>query len=96
MSDSSNDKGIGWVVSRLIPSHHHTRSLSNTAKWMHHEFKVKYCTSCLNAWDYNSNQFKYFDIYYYQDFPTYKLKEEKCHICDTDKYKGNKKVRVII
>ena len=90
------DNGIGWVISRLIPSHHKAKKQSETAKWCYNEFRVKYCPRCLNVWDHSNSSTIHVNIYYYKDFPKYKLDKEVCFVCEPKNYKGKKRMRIIV
>ena len=44
--------------------------------------KLKYCKPCNRVWE---RDFQSKCVLYYQDFPTFKLKREKCKKCEVGK-----------
>jgi len=86
------DDGIGWAISRLVPSGRQKRTgiikRSVSDKWGHNDFKVCWCPKCKQVWDWHRMS-NWVNVMYHADFPTYGLKHDICFICEPNGYQGS-------
>jgi len=72
-------KKIWW-----LPSYHFTpqeKQPGEVNNYKYGDFSVTMCTKCEKAWEYGLVGKKRVPIYY-DDFPTFKLKDKDCPACE--------------
>tara|TARA_R100000808_G_scaffold24806_1_gene58450 strand:- start:3130 stop:3414 length:285 start_codon:yes stop_codon:yes gene_type:complete len=73
----------GWWINENPYVESYARSVEKSREHRN-EFKVYYCNCCSRSYQIDSSYYAKggHEVYYYKDFPTYKLKRKICIRCN--------------
>tara|TARA_Y100001938_G_C8064218_1_gene419162 strand:- start:793 stop:1053 length:261 start_codon:yes stop_codon:yes gene_type:complete len=71
----------GWWINENPYSDSQARA-NEKARDQRNEFKVYYCKSCSSCYQIDFTYYKNgYEVLYYKDFPSYRLKRKRCPKC---------------